>query len=80
MGSDPTVTFRPWDVEVDVQPGTTLLEAAERGDVGIEALCAGNGLCGTCAVQVEEDDPPLSPVEADERTVLAEAELAEGYR
>ena len=80
MGSDPTVTFRPWDIEIEVPTGTTLLDAAERGDVRIEALCGGNGLCGTCAVQVEEDDPPLSPVDADERTVLAEAELAEGYR
>ncbi|MBS3760897.1 ASKHA domain-containing protein [Halodesulfurarchaeum sp.] len=80
MGSDPTVTFAPWEIAVEVPHGTTLLEAADQRDVGIEALCGGNGLCGTCAVEVEAKDPPLSPLDPDEKTVLDEEELAAGYR
>lgn len=80
MDSDPTVTFGPWETDVEVPSGITLLEAAERGDVGIEALCGGNGLCGTCAVAVKGADPALSSLDPDEETVLDEEELAAGYR
>lgn len=80
MESDLTVSFRPWEIDVAVEPGRTILEAAERGGVGIEALCGGNGLCGTCAVQVEEGADSLSPIEPAERQVLDESELEAGYR
>jgi uncharacterized 2Fe-2S/4Fe-4S cluster protein (DUF4445 family) len=79
MESDLTVTFRPWDVAVPVEPGETILAAADAGGVGVEALCGGNGLCGTCAVQVE-DEAAVSPIEAEERHVLDESALSAGYR
>ncbi len=80
MDSKPTVSFGPWEIDVQVESGETVLSAAEKGDVGIEALCGGNGLCGTCAVQVEGDEPALSPVDPDEKEVLDSDELEAGYR
>ncbi|APE96211.1 ferredoxin [Halodesulfurarchaeum formicicum] len=79
MERDLTVSFGPWDVDVEAATGETILDAAERGNVGIEALCGGNGLCGTCMVQVE-DTTAVSPVDADERNLLDADQLEAGYR
>ncbi len=40
---------------VAVQPGQTLLEAAEAGDVSIPSLCRA-GVCGTCRIAVADGD------------------------
>ncbi|MFB6109312.1 MAG: ASKHA domain-containing protein [Halodesulfurarchaeum sp.] len=80
MARNPTVSFAPWGIDVEVEPGTTILDAAEAGEVGIEALCGGNGLCGTCAVQVEDSNPPLTSIDPDEESVLDADELESGYR
>ncbi len=74
-----TVSFAPSGESVEVEAGETVLAAAEKGGVGIEALCGGNGLCGTCMVQIDDQDA-VSAVDADERSVLEEDQLAEGYR
>lgn len=41
-------------VEVAVEPGTTLLEAARLARVDIEGACGGSMACATCHVWVEE--------------------------
>jgi uncharacterized 2Fe-2S/4Fe-4S cluster protein (DUF4445 family) len=80
MAEKPTVSFAPWEIDVAVEAGTTILAAAEDAGVGIEALCGGNGLCGTCAVHVEDAGPALSPVDPDEKDVLDPEELEAGTR
>src|SRR4030042_6428899 len=46
------VTFLPDRKEVEVEEGTTLLEAAEEAGVYINSLCGGQGICGECRLQV----------------------------
>jgi uncharacterized 2Fe-2S/4Fe-4S cluster protein (DUF4445 family) len=46
------VTFLPEKRDIEVEEGTTLLEAAQRAGVFINNLCGGEGLCGECRVQV----------------------------
>ncbi|HEX9896759.1 MAG TPA: ASKHA domain-containing protein [Dehalococcoidales bacterium] len=46
------VTFLPENKEIEVEEGTTLLQAAEKADVFINNLCGGEGLCGECRVQI----------------------------
>ena len=48
------VVFEPFDASVDVEPGTTLLEAAGRAGIAIESPCGGDGICGRCKVIVKE--------------------------
>ena len=79
MEREVTVSFAPWETDVTIEAGETILDAAERGEVGIEALCGGNGLCGTCMVQVENPEA-VSDVDPDERNVLAADQLDAGYR
>lgn len=81
MAEESRVTFHPWEKEVDVEPDTTLLDAAESGGgVSIESLCGGEGMCGTCKVIVDDGADHLSePSKADEQ-ILSSDQLERGYR
>ncbi|MBI2851754.1 MAG: DUF4445 domain-containing protein [Chloroflexi bacterium] len=46
------VTFLPDQKEVEVDEGTSLLQAAEKADVYVNSICGGEGSCGECRVQV----------------------------
>jgi uncharacterized 2Fe-2S/4Fe-4S cluster protein (DUF4445 family) len=46
------VVFQPVGAKIEVEPGTTLLEAAGRAGVYINSLCGGEGVCGKCRVKV----------------------------
>ncbi len=52
----PLVTFLPDNRSVEVANGTTILEAARRAGVLIEAPCNGAGHCGKCIVRLASDD------------------------
>lgn len=80
MSSDSLVSFAPMELEVSVSDGTTVLDAGESVGADIEALCGGNGVCGTCMVRVEEGAEHLSPITDEERDVLDEKQLEKGYR
>jgi ferredoxin len=57
---------------LQVEPGQTLLEAAEAGGVAIDSLCR-SGVCGTCRTRVRDGD-----VEC-ESTMLADTDRRAGY-
>lgn len=80
MGTHRSLRFEPWGVEVATSKDETILELAQQADVGIEALCAGAGVCGTCTVHVEDGSENLSPISDAERTVLDESDLDDGAR
>jgi uncharacterized 2Fe-2S/4Fe-4S cluster protein (DUF4445 family) len=46
------VTFLPDQKEVEVEAGTTLLQAFEQAGIQLNTLCGGEGLCGECRLQV----------------------------
>ncbi len=68
------VRFEPDGVGIDVERGTTLLEAARRGDVYVNSICGGDGICGKCRVIVKDgkvDSPPT--------TLLSREEVRQDY-
>jgi len=71
------ITFLPRGEELTCPAGTTLLDAARRLDLHIEAACGGNALCKKCKVRVLEGGNELTPVE---REYLTAAELNRGIR
>lgn len=80
MSDERSVTFQPSGKQAQPSVDETLLDAATDIGVGIESLCGGEGLCGTCKVIVEDGDDNLStPTDADE-VLLSEDQLDEGYR
>jgi uncharacterized 2Fe-2S/4Fe-4S cluster protein (DUF4445 family) len=63
------VHFDPGNVEVVVDQGTNLLEAAAQAGIRLVAACGGSGTCGTCKVQLVSGElettrtAKLSPLE-----------------
>jgi ferredoxin, 2Fe-2S len=58
---------------VETYAGPTLMEAASAAGVeGIEAICGGSCICGTCQVYIEGDFAAVGPPGEDELVVLGE--------
>jgi len=71
------VTFQPDGAVVEVEEGTTILEAAQRAGVQIESVCGGRGTCAKCKVIPLGK---LSPLTALEKQGLSTTEIKAGYR
>jgi uncharacterized 2Fe-2S/4Fe-4S cluster protein (DUF4445 family) len=69
------VTFKPYDLTVEVPEGENLLRAALEAGVHINASCGGEGVCGKCRILLEtgELDSPRSALLSDDEWNL-------GYR
>ena len=70
----PVVKFLPLDVEVTVDEGTILLDAALDNNIHINHNCGGNCACCTCHVFIEEGFDTLNEMSEDEADMLDEAE------
>jgi len=71
------VSFQPENKTIQVKPGSTLLEAAQKADVHINASCNGKGSCGKCKLILNSGDieqeptPLLSDQEKENNYMLA---------
>ena len=75
MKSRRKIHFEPDNVDIAVEPGENLLEAAIGGGVHINASCGGAGACGTCKVLVKE-----GKVESTRTEKISEEEYEQGLR
>jgi len=71
------VTFQPEGRSMYVLPGTTLIEAAGRAGIPINAPCGGAGVCGKCRIEIVDGAP--TPTEVDTAHLSAD-ELKQGFR
>ncbi|MFW5914486.1 MAG: ASKHA domain-containing protein [Thermoplasmatota archaeon] len=69
-----SVTFFPKNVTVEVEKGTTILDAAFEAEVSIDSVCGGKGTCGRCKVIVD------GAVSSPETELIDEKEWENGYR
>jgi uncharacterized 2Fe-2S/4Fe-4S cluster protein (DUF4445 family) len=69
------VTFKPYDITVEVPDGENLLRAALEAGVHINASCGGEGVCGKCRVLLEAGD-----LESVQGALLTDEEWNLGYR
>jgi len=69
------VHFTPDNVDIIVDQGESLLEAAIAAGVHINASCGGAGVCGTCKVLIKQGQ-----VESSRTEKLAEQEYRQGLR
>ncbi len=70
------ITFMPDEKSVEVEPGTNLMEAADKAAIHINSLCGGEGVCGRCKVKVTN-----GKILADKHSIsiLSKEEITEGY-
>lgn len=72
------VRFFPGGGHLETDDKLTLLQAAERAGVLMDASCGGAGTCGKCKVKVLSGKLPAP--DAAELNALTELELEQGYR
>jgi uncharacterized 2Fe-2S/4Fe-4S cluster protein (DUF4445 family) len=72
------VDFEPIGRRVEAAWGESVLEVAQRGGIGLAAVCGGAGTCRRCLVQVMAGD--LSPITESERKRVSERRIVEGFR
>ncbi len=70
----------PDGTTVNIQPGTTILEASRIGGIPHASVCGGRGRCSTCRVRILAGEATLPPPSADELKVLARVAAAPGTR
>jgi 2Fe-2S ferredoxin len=69
----PKVTFPSVGAEVDVAPGTSILEAARLCGAPEGSACGGVCACSTCHVWVKQGFDSLSEMEEQENDILDKA-------
>lgn len=72
------VDLEPVGRRVEVEAGTTLLEAAQRAGIDLVASCGGIGICGTCRVRIVQGQ--VTPVTLTEEEALDQAQREAGFR
>lgn len=70
----PKVLFLPQNIEVEVEEGTVILDAALNNNIQIDHNCGGNCACSTCHIVVEEGIDTIGNPSEDELDMLDEAE------
>ncbi len=65
---------------VNIQPGSTILEASRIGNIPHAAVCGGRGRCSTCRVRILAGDATMPPPSIEELKVLARVGAAPGTR
>lgn len=53
-----TVTIMPEKLNIPVEEGASLLQAAAMADIDIDGSCGGRGVCGKCRVRVDDGGGP----------------------
>lgn len=71
-----TITFLPDNKKIEVEGGTTLLQATEKAGIIINSLCGGEGLCGECQLQIQS-----GKFKPDANTIASfrKEEIEQGY-
>ncbi|MQY72082.1 MAG: DUF4445 domain-containing protein [Dehalococcoidia bacterium] len=72
-----TVRFLPFEIDVDIESGTSILDAISKAELSLSTTCGGEGTCGDCMVEIitgnyqSKTSAALPQKLHDERYVLA---------
>jgi uncharacterized 2Fe-2S/4Fe-4S cluster protein (DUF4445 family) len=74
------ILFNPALKRIEVEVGSSLLDAARLAGIKIEALCGGKIKCGKCKVKISQGAESLNELTAIEKELLHGELLADGFR
>lgn len=66
----PKIMFQPSGVSIDVQDGTSILDASFQAQVKIPTTCGGKASCRLCIVKILEGDKFISQMGFSEQNLL----------
>ena len=75
-----SIRFVPDGKRVEVEEGSTILDAAYKAKVDISSICGGRGYCGKCQVIITDEKQNATPVTLDESEQLTQEKVDAGYR
>ncbi|MFX0144193.1 MAG: 2Fe-2S iron-sulfur cluster-binding protein, partial [Candidatus Hodarchaeota archaeon] len=75
-----TLILEPLSKRINVVNGSLIYKAILALNFPISALCAGNGKCGKCIIQILDFNPKISKPTEKEIKILGRDNLIEGYR
>jgi 2Fe-2S ferredoxin len=78
--SGPVEVHFEGSASVEVDRGTTIIEAAEKAGLEIDSHCGRSCSCSTCEVLIRGGAKNLSKVAPNEEAVLSKKKLSSGYR
>lgn len=64
------LTVQPAGIEIPVDQGESLLEAADRAGYSWPSVCGRQGVCSTCSVVIVSTATTLAPASSAERETL----------
>ena len=70
-----SVKFLPYDTQIEVADGDTIIRAALEAGVHVNASCGGEGVCGKCRVLLED-----GTVDGGITEKLSDEDREKGYR
>lgn len=70
----PRIRFLPENITVEVEDGTTILDAALDNNIDLDHNCGGNCACSTCHIVIHEGSESLNEVSEDEEELLEEVD------
>ena len=71
------ITFLPDEKNIEVNKGTSILEALEKAGISIDTPCGGKGICGKCKVLINKG---ITAAASAEKEFLSEEEIGKGFR
>ncbi|MEM9040427.1 MAG: ASKHA domain-containing protein [Actinomycetota bacterium] len=90
VGGRHRVVFAPSGVSVEVERGTTVLDAARAAGADLDSTCGGRGICGRCQIvptigtfakhQITSDADAVSPWTSTEEDYSGRRALVDGHR
>jgi len=75
-----TLILEPLSKRINVNNGSSVYEAILALNFPIGAFCAGEGICGKCAIHILDSNPKISEPSEKEVKILGNEKLIEGYR
>jgi uncharacterized 2Fe-2S/4Fe-4S cluster protein (DUF4445 family) len=72
------VEMQPVGCRLEVEKGSSILDAAQTAGVGLVSLCGGEGWCKSCLVRIVSGE--INPPSQSERDYLSDGELTAGFR
>ncbi len=74
------IKFLPQDVELEINPGQSVLDLAQQNDLHIQSVCKGIPSCAECRVYIKEGEHNVMPPQAKELELIGSAYFVDQRR
>ncbi len=74
------IKFIPQNIELEINPGQTVLDLAQQNDIHIQSVCKGIPSCAECRIYIKEGDHNVMPPQPKELELIGTAYFVDQRR